>query len=126
MRMDEDLELMIRYRLTRSYDDFWITLHYKNEQGNIIFSSSGYQRCIAANHEKGEYIQRSIVPANFLNWGSYSVDVMAITSGGKHLVNANDVISFTLINKRLSLGSWMGKEPGDVMPKFVFFEEKLG
>ena len=58
MRMDQELELVIRYRLTKPIDSFWITMHMKNEQGNKIFSFSGSGRCYDKHHEAGGYLQR--------------------------------------------------------------------
>ena len=78
MRMDHELELIIRYRLNRPIDSFWITMHMKNEQGNKIFSFSGAGRCYDKHHDSGEYLQKCTIPANFLNWGNYAIDFMAI------------------------------------------------
>ena len=121
LRMDEEMKLIIRYRLTCDYDRFWITLHYKNDKGDAIFSSSAG----ASSHISGEYLQECTIPANFLNWGSYSINLMAFHDGNKILVNESDVISFVVANKAKFLGGWMGKEPGDVTPRFPFIEKKL-
>ena len=130
MRVDDDCEIVIRYRLTKEFDNFWITMHFKNEQGEKIFSTSGGSRCYEKKHIPGEYEQICHLPANFLNWGNYTVDLMAITSDGgiQHLIDnkGDDVISFTLENSELAIGSWMGKEPGDITPKFEYTETKLG
>ena len=127
IRMDEELELIIRYRLRRTIDRFWITLHMKNEQGNKIFSFSGADSCYDVHHEAGEYLQTCIIPANFLNWGSYAIDLMALQGSGKDsdLADEHDLISFVVSNKQVEIGGYMGKEPGDVTPKFEFLEEKV-
>ena len=124
MRMDDELELKIRYKLLKPFSKFWVGLHMKNEQGQIIFPFGGGGRTISYEHKSGEYTQTCIIPENFLNWGNYAIDVMAITEGGIHLCDASDVISFTLANRPIELGGWMGREPGDVMPKFDFKEER--
>ena len=129
MRIDDDCEIVICYRLTKEFDNFWITMHFKNEQGEKMFSSSG-GRCYNKKHKAGEYEQICYLPANFFNWGNYSIDLMAITSDGgiQHLIDnkGDDIISFTLENKELAIGSWMGKEPGDVTPQFEYTEIKIG
>ena len=127
MRMDQELEIMIRYRLDHVFDKFWITMHMKNEQGNKIFSFSGSGRCYDKHHEPGEYVQTCIIPANFLNWGNYAIDLMAFQqiNNIECLVDESDLLSFTLANRQVAIGGFMGKEPGDVTPKFDFFEEKL-
>ena len=127
MRMDHELELIIRYRLTEPIDSFWITLHMKNEQGNKIFSFGGGGRCYDKHHEAGEYLQICTIPANFLNWGNYAIDFMAFQQVNNIdcLVDESDIISFTLANRQVAIGGYMGKEPGDVTPKFDFVEERL-
>ncbi len=127
MRMDQELELVIRYRLTRAMDKFWITMHMKNEQGNKLFSFGGGGRCYDKHHEAGEYLQTCILPANFLNWGNFAIDFMAFeqTNTINCLADESDIISFVISNRQVALGSYMGKEPGDVTPRFDFVEEKL-
>ncbi len=127
IRMDQELELVIRYRLDRPMNKFWITLHMKNEQGNKIFSFSGGDRCYEKRHEAGEYEQICHIPANFLNWGSYAIDFMAFdqVSSIRVLASENDLVSFTISNRQVAIGGYMGKEPGDVTPRFEFEESKL-
>lgn len=127
MRMDQELELVIRYRLKTPVEKFWITLHMKNEQGNKIFSFSGGGRCYEMRHEAGEYVQTCSIPANFLNWGSYAIDFMAFQQLNNIdcLANEHDIISFTVANRQVAIGGYMGKEPGDVTPKFDFVEERV-
>lgn len=127
MRMDQDLEIIIRYRLSRPIDSFWITMHMKNEQGEKIFSFSGGERCYDKHHEAGEYEQTCIIPANFLNWGNYAIDFMAFQqiNSIECLANEQDLISFTIANRQIAIGGYMGREPGDITPIFSFIENKL-
>lgn len=76
-------------------------------------------------HEEGEFIQRCTIPANFLNWGNYMVDLFVVKDRSNVLLIESDVVSFTLANKQADLGSWMGREPGDVTPKFDYTEERI-
>ena len=128
MRMDDELELFIRYRLMQPVSSFWITMHMKNEEGIKMFSFSGGGRCIDKNHEAGEYYQTCIIPANFLNWGSYAIDFLAFKQSRniEAMAEESDIISFTISNKAIELGGFMGKEPGNITPRFDFSEEKIG
>ncbi len=127
MRMTDDLEIVIRYRLTKAYNKFWITLHLKNEQGERLFSTSGGGRCYDRHHETGEYEQICQIPGNFFNWGTFSLDFLPIvqTNNTYSLAYAQDIISFTIANKAIEIGGWMGKEPGDITPQFNYTEVKL-
>ena len=129
MRVDQECEIVIRYKLSRDFDNFWITMHLKNDQGNRIFSTSGHERCVEKKHSAGEYEQICHLPADFFNWGNYIIDIMAFYQD--HDINeiipekGSDVLSFTLSNRELALGSDMGREPGDVTPLFEYTETKI-
>ncbi len=125
MRVDHNVELLVRYRLTQAYKNFHLTFHFKNEQGYKIFSTSGAGRCVPFEHKEGEYIQVCTIPANYLNWGSYMVDMFLVRDKSHAFYVDYDAVSFTLSNRQASLGSWMGKEPGDVTPWFKYTEEKI-
>ena len=125
MRTDQDIELIIRYRLTRDYPQLHITYHFKNEQGEKIFSTSGGGRCVAYEHEAGVYEQICHIPANTLNWGSFGVDLYVVRDRSQAFMVEDDIVTFTLANRELAVGSWMGREPGDVTPRFEYTECKL-
>ena len=127
MRVTNDLEIVIRYRLTQPHENFWITMHMKNEQGERMFSTSGGGRCYDKRHEVGEYEQICHLPKDFFNWGSFAVDFMAFSqpSNIENLMSESDIVSFTLANRPIEIGGWMGKEPGDITPKLEYTEKKL-
>ena len=127
MRMDQDIEIMIRYRLTEPKEKFWLTLRYKNDSGEPIFTSSGGGKFFEAHNQPGEYIQKCIIPANFMNWGNYAFDLVAIENDGEihSLIDAHDIVSFTISNKQVAIGDWLGREPGYVTPRFEFEEERI-
>ena len=127
MRMDNDLELVVRYRLDRPFSAFWITFHLKNELGNKLFSFSGVERCYDKRHEAGDYLQIATIPHDFLNWGNFSLDFIAIQQEPhiEGLANECDILSFTIANRQVALGGYMGREPGDITPVFDFKENML-
>lgn len=125
LSVTDDLELSIRYRLDRPIEQLHLTMHLKNDQGNKIFSFSGGGRCYDLHHDSGEYVQSCVIPGNFLNWGNYSLDVYVVENRSRPFLREMDVLTFTLSGKSKGLGSFMGREPGDITPKFVFNEEKV-
>lgn len=125
MRVDDELELVVRYRLTRHFPQLHLTFHVKNESGEKLFSSSGGGRCIDFDHPVGEYEQVCRFPDNFFNWGSFAVDLFVIINKREALLIEDDLITFTLANKEQALGTWMGRESGDITPKFDYFERKI-
>ncbi len=126
IRMDHEMELVMRYRLTKPFKKFWITLHMKNEQGVKMFSFGAGKQVESEKHP-GEYVQVCHFPANFFNWGTYTLDFLAFEQDPNIdcLADASDVINFTIANRPIELGGWMGKEPGDITPRFEFTEERV-
>ena len=126
-RVSNDLEIVIRYRLKQAHNKFRITMHMKNEQGDKMFSTYGGGRCYDYHHEVGEYEQICQLPKDFFNWGTYAIDLMAFSqpSNIDVLMDESDIVTFTLANRPLDLGDWMGKEPGDITPLFDYTEKKL-
>lgn len=128
MRMDHELEVVILYRLSCPVSKFWITMHMKNEQGNKIFSfGGGSNNDYEFRHDVGEFRQIVTIPAHFLNWGNYAIDFMAFmqVNNIEVLANEQDLISFTVANRQVEIGGFMGKEPGDITPRFEVKEEKM-
>ena len=124
MRVDDELEVYIHYRLKSDFDAFHLTLHYKDEQGNKMFSSSDGGRSVSYNHKTGEYVLTSYIPANFFNWGSFSIDLYVVENKNSAFIVESDIVSFTLVNRELAIGSWLGREPGEITPSFDFYETK--
>ena len=125
MSVTDDLEFVIRYRLEKPFEKLHLTMHLKNDQGNKVFSFTGGGRCYNLHHDIGEYIQICIIPANFLNWGNYSLDIYIVENMAHAFLREMDVLTFTLSGGMRMMGSYMGKEPGDITPKFDFSEEKV-
>jgi ABC transporter related len=125
MRVDDELELVVRYRLTRYFPQLHLTFHIKNDMGEKLFSSSGGGSYIDYEHPTGEYEQICHIPANFFNWGSFSIDLYAVRDRSNGFVIENDVVTFTLVNREQEIGTWLGREPGDITPQFNYTEKKL-
>lgn len=124
--MSDAFEVYIRYRLSQCHKQLHITLHFKNEQGNKMFSVCGGGTYYDYLHYAGEYEQICKIPSNFFNWGSYSIDVYIVEDRVRSFLREMDVVSFVVSNTAKDIGTFMGKEPGDITPQFVFSENKIG
>lgn len=125
IKMTDGVDIVLRYRITSPFKEFHITYHIKNEQGQDVFSCSGGERCYPIMHECGEYEQICHIPANFLNWGDYSIDLFAVENRVRPILRENDIVSFMISNKAYEIGNYMGREPGDVTPIFDFEEKRI-
>ena len=113
----------VKYKITEAQFLF-PRYHFKNSQGMKIFSSRGDGEFYPPFHGIGIYEQFVSIPANFLNWGTFYIDLI-LSTGQKTIYTEPDIISFTLSNKEIPVGMWMGREPGDVTPQFVYRENVL-
>lgn len=119
MRVDNELELHIKYRVTRPYEQLHITFHMKNEQGQKMFSFSGDTE-VGLKHDIGVYEQTCCFPPNFFNWGNYSLDLYVVKNLKYPFIIDYDVLSFSLAIREVSIGGVVGKEPGDITPSHLF------
>ena len=123
MRMDQDIELIIRYKVKRDFEMLHITYHFKNGQGQKLFSTSCADS-FPLQHKVGEYELVCHIPANTLNWGTFGVDLYVVENGTSVILQENDVVTFAVSNKAVEY-SCLGREPGDMTPKFEYSEMKL-
>ena len=124
MSVEDELEVYLKYKIDKHFPRIYPSVHFKNEQGQKIFVSYGVDRCFDGDHKEGIYEQVCHIPANFLNWGSYYLDLL-FSNGQSTYTSGSDLISFTLTNKSTKLGQWMGKVAGDITPKFDIEEHSL-
>ena len=123
--IDDDLEFKIKYKITRTFESLHFTLHLKDDQGNKLFSTSGGRSGLIFAHDIGVYTQSAFFPANFFNWGNFSIDLFIVENKKKILHLENDILNFTLTNQRLDMGSWLGREPGGITPFLQWEKQKL-
>ena len=119
MRVDNELELHIKYRVTKPYEQLHITFHMKNEQGQKMFSFSGDTE-VGLKHDIGVYEQTCCFPPNFFNRGNYSLDLYVVKNLKYPFIIDYDVLSFSLAIREVSIGGVVGKEPGDITPSHLF------
>ncbi|MGV8093845.1 MAG: polysaccharide ABC transporter ATP-binding protein [Mangrovibacterium sp.] len=125
MRVDDELEFSALYCVKHNIDALHLTLHVKDDQGNKLFSTSGGRSGLAYQHEKGLYWIKASIPADFFNWGNFFIDLFVVENKRDVIIVENDILSFTLTNKGMPVGSWMGREPGSITPFFQWEREKI-
>jgi len=126
IKMDDSIELYTKFRLTNAFEKLHLCFHYKNEQGEKIFSSfprEGADYTYA--HKEGVYEQVCTIPANFLNSGTFSLDLYVVENQFFAFIIENDLLNFMVSEKGNILGTYMGREPGDITPDFKVVESKL-
>ncbi len=78
IRMDEPIEFMASFRKKDAKKRIDITLHFKDDQGNKIFSTSSGSINEEYDISRGIYTTKLVIPANFLNWGNLYIDLYIV------------------------------------------------
>ena len=120
IRMEDAIEIHLKYRIKRDVENFYTVFHIKNERGEKILTSSCRDK-ILLNHSAGVYEQTCTVPSNYFNWGNFSIDFHAMKNK-KILLTDEDAISWSIVNNTIKEGYWMGRLEGDVIPNFEYQE----
>lgn len=98
-----------------SAENYLLTFHLINELGEPLFSFSSGDNL---EFNEGNNKAITIMPANFLQSGNYSLNVYLVEDKRKSIFKEMDLLSFTVIDGRRELGVYMGKEPGYIRPNF--------
>ena len=116
MNIEDELEFFVKYSSKLNYESLHTTLHLKDETGSKLFSTAG------AKHTNNEidkiYRSKVTFPSNFFNWGNFYIDLHIINDRKNLAFYMTDILSFTLVNSKVEIGGWMGKEPGSIHPNF--------
>ena len=114
----EDGAVVVQTRLiffTDKARDYHITFHLHDEVGNDLFSFGSYQHLTFV---QGHNSTRCLFPVGFLQHGNYSLSVFLIFQKKVPIYIEKNTLFFTVINEQKEIGSYMGREPGSVRPKF--------
>lgn len=121
MRIDEELEFTAKYKQLTNSKEINITLIFKDEQGVNLFTTGSSFSEKSTKHTT--YTETTcLIPSDFFNWGNFIIDLRVVENRKRVIIIENDILSFTMINKELPLGVWMGRESGSLMPKLKWIK----
>jgi lipopolysaccharide transport system ATP-binding protein len=105
-----------------------ITLHIRNEQGIVAFTTGSPQEpgWDGQSLEKGLYRSVCHVPKNLLNSGRHSITILVVRDLSNGIYVREDALVFDVVDDRGRSGGWFGKEPGVVQPYLEWSTEYLG
>ena len=119
--LDENQIIEINTVITIKKDPnrYYITYCLKNHSGDILFTFSNSGSSIALKRGKNKLT--CVFPKGYLNEGNYSLDFYVIEDRKRSIFVEKDIITFSVQLGHRDLGSWMGREPGYIKPKFVWY-----
>jgi lipopolysaccharide transport system ATP-binding protein len=121
--LDENttIEINTEFTLKEIENKLHITYVLNNENGEVLFTFSH----INSNLELkiGENKVKCTFPKGFLNIGTYYLSLYVIENSKTTLFVEKDIMMFNIQHEEREIGSWLGKEPGFIKPKFNWIIE---
>ena len=114
MRDSIVIEAILDQHLTEDRID--ITYHLKSDTGEKLFSFSSSCQESMIHGKAVRYTCK--IPSNFFNAGSFSIDLFVVKNKREAVYIQPDILNFTIQNKPIELGEYMGDEPGFLHPHF--------
>ena len=103
------------------YGDYHITYHLFNELGEALFSF--YDKLNSAPIRLGENKIICKIPGDFLQTGNFSLAIYVVKDKRQSVFSESDFLTFTVVDGGRDLGTYMGKEPGYIKPKFEWIKQ---
>lgn len=116
--LDEYQEIEISTLLTLKDDSkkLHLTFVLNNELGEPLFTFSHVNFDLKLKGGLNKI--KCKLPEGFLNIGTYYLSIYIIEDAKLTLFVEKDIMSFIVQEGERAIGSWMGKEPGFIKPKF--------
>ena len=116
------IEINTLLTLNDSGKNLHLTFVLNNEQGEPLFTFSHANSNLSLN--KGFNKVKCTLPQGFLNVGTYYLSFYIIENSKTTLFVEKDIMSFIVQEGEREIGSWLGKEPGFIKPKFDWIIDK--
>lgn len=97
--------------------NFHITFHLNDENGNGLFSFSNNETLLKIN----DNLLTFEIPVKFLQSGMYYLSFILVYNKKQPLIFEQDLFNFRIVDGSRELGDWMGREPGYIRPTFNSF-----
>jgi lipopolysaccharide transport system ATP-binding protein len=136
IRIDRPIEVAIHYRLIRpltpTTTSIHSSIHLKTPEGAVIFATCcswdpKINQSLFASGAKGEFTDKCLIPANFLNDTSYTIDAFLLNNNANFHAIVREAVSFTAEEGKRSaeFGDYTGLIIGLVRPSLEWTTEQL-
>jgi lipopolysaccharide transport system ATP-binding protein len=116
------LEFLIKLE-NKTDDRIDTTLHLKDGTGEKLFSFSSSTS--NSDNSSSDLIYKCVIPSNFFNSGRFSLDLYIVKNRKFPIYIEHDFLEFTMNNRPVELGQYMGDEPGALHPFFEWEINKI-
>lgn len=114
--IDEALELTMTLKNKTTNHRIDVSLVFKDKEGGKLFAAGS--GVISEVNNTGEITYKCNIPANFFNNGTFYIDLYVVMDRRVSIYVEPDFLEFTLVNRAMELGQYMGEEPGALRPLF--------
>ncbi len=119
IRMDEEVELVIKYKKKIRNCTLDVTIQVKDSSGNYLFVCSSARSTIESNMGRiGVYEYTLEIDSNFFNPDTFYINLLVVKDKKTTCLRQEDVIFFHILDKERVLGEWMGKSAAPLFLNF--------
>lgn len=112
----QKIEINTFFTLKDDLKKLHLTYVLNNDMGESLFTFSHINSDFKLRNGLNKI--KCSFPEGFLNTGTYYLSLYVIENSKTTLFVEKDIISFIIQEGERPIGSWMGKEPGFIKPKF--------
>ncbi len=132
VEIDKDLRIEMEFWNLQAGTHFNSSIHLLDRMGGAVLASSNMHSAnlirdesYGAPHPSGLYRTVCVIPANFLNTETYSINAIVLTDVTKIQVYSKEVISFTVHETGAMRKEYGGEWIGVVRPRLAWHTEML-
>ena len=113
---NKPIELTTKIFLNSSEPErYHLTYHLMNEVGETLFS---FTHSEVMTLETGENMIMCTFPENFFQSGNYYLSLFFVRDKAEAIFVETDIFHFSIVDGIREIGTYMGREPGYIKPKF--------
>lgn len=128
-----DVVVEVKYNITTDGAIVYPSVHLLDTLGTVIFATfngpsatTNIDAFYGKPLQKGQYVSRLVIPANFLNEKSYSVSAFLVPLDMNDMAVAEEALSFTVVDTGEMRKEYGGDWIGLIRPKMTWETNFLG
>lgn len=113
--LDDEIEISTELEVYNiPSDKFHLTLVINNSLNDPLFTTTHWSENVSL--KKGKNRVTCFIPRKFLNLGTYNISLYVIINF-ETILHLPSILQFIINNDKRTLGEWLGKEPGYILPR---------
>ena len=124
MDIDRDIDIQIEFDNLKHGAPLSCSLHLNDQLGSVVLSSANFHSAnlvrdewFGKPHPAGRFRVTCTLPGNFLNEGTYSINVVLLSNVARMEIFEKDAISFSVHGTGAMRKEWGGEWIGSRSPQ---------